>query len=327
MKKLIIQIPCYNEEETLPTTLACLPRSLEGVDKVEWLIIDDGSSDKTVEVAKAHGVDYCISHTKNMGLANAFMTGIEACLERDADIIVNTDADNQYNAEDIPKLIAPILTGKAEIVVGARPIKEIEHFSFIKKWLQNLGSWAVRLASRTDIPDATSGFRAISRRAARQLHVFNDYTYTLETIIQAGQKQIPITWVPIRTNPFLRPSRLIRSIPSYITKSIVTILRIFVVYKPFRFFFTIGIILFLMGTIVGVRFLWYYFTGSGSGLVQSLILASILIGIGFQTIVVAFLADLLSVNRRLLENMTPKDNIFPTEDASEKVSSYFQKCP
>lgn len=303
MKKLIIQIPCFNEEETLPTTLQCLPRELEGIEKVEWLIVDDGSSDKTVEVARAHGVDHCVSHAQNMGLARAFMTGIEASLERGADIIVNTDADNQYNAEDIPKLIAPILAGKAEIVVGARPIKEIEHFSVIKKWLQNLGSWTVRLASKTDIPDATSGFRAISRSAAIQLNVFNNYTYTLETIIQAGQKGIPITWVPIRTNAFLRPSRLIRSMPSYIAKSIVTILRIFVVYKPFRFFLSIGTTLFLVGTIIGVRFLWYYVTGAGAGRVQSLILASILIGIGFQTIVVAFLADLLSVNRRLLEDL------------------------
>lgn len=303
MKKLMIQIPCFNEEETLPATLQCLPRELEGVGRVEWLVVDDGSSDRTVEVARAHGVDHCVSHSKNMGLAKTFMTGIEACLERGADIIVNTDADNQYQAEDIPKLIAPILAGKAEIVVGARPIQEIEHFSFIKKWLQRLGSWTVRLASKTDIPDATSGFRAISRNAARQLNVFNNYTYTLETIIQAGQKEIPITWVPIRTNAFLRPSRLIRSIPSYISKSIVTILRIFVVYKPFRFFLTIGTTLFFLGTIIGVRFLWYFFTQDGGGRVQSLILASILIGIGFQTIVVAFLADLLSVNRRLLEDL------------------------
>lgn len=306
MKKLIIQIPCLNEEETLPTTLRCLPRQIEGIDRVEWLIIDDGSSDNTVEVARAHGVDHCISHAKNMGLARAFMTGIEACIDRGADIIVNTDADNQYNAEDIPTLIAPILAGEAEIVVGARPIQEIEHFSLIKKWLQNLGSWTVRLASKTDIPDATSGFRAISANAARQLNVFNNYTYTLETIIQAGQKEIPITWVPIRTNAFLRPSRLIRSIPSYISRSIVTILRIFVVYKPFRFFLTVGATLLSLGVVIGLRFLWYYLTEGGEGHIQSLILASILLGIGFQTVVVAFLADLLSVNRRLIEDVKCK---------------------
>jgi len=300
---------------------------LEGVEKVEWLIVDDGSSDKTVEVARAHGVDHCVSHAQNMGLARAFMTGIEASLERGADIIVNTDADNQYNAEDIPKLIAPILAGKAAIVVGARPIQEIEHFSVIKKWLQKLGSWTVRLASKTDIPDATSGFRAISREAARQLNVFNNYTYTLETIIQAGQKEIPITWVPIRTNAYLRPSRLIQNIPSYISRSIVTILRIFVVYKPFRFFLTIGTTLFLLGTITGVRFLWYYFSGAGAGRVQSLILASILIGIGFQTIVVAFLADLLSVNRRLLEDLKCKRQErrrFEPETEKERIHAEFR---
>ena len=303
MKKLIIQIPCYNEEESLPTTLAALPREATGVDKVEWLIIDDGSTDHTVEVAREHGVDYSVSHRKNLGLARAFMTGIHACLDRGADIIVNTDADNQYCADDIPKLIEPILTGEAEIVVGARPIAQIKHFSPVKKFLQNLGSWAVRIASKTDIPDATSGFRAFSRGAAKQLNVFNNYTYTLETIIQAGQKEIPIKWVPIRTNEYLRPSRLIKSIPSYIRQSVITILRIFVVYKPFRFFMSIGAGFFAVGTLIGIRFLWHYFSEGGSGRIQSLIFASILIGIGFQTIIVAFIADLLSVNRRLLEDL------------------------
>ena len=303
MKKLIIQIPCYNEEESLPTTLAALPREATGVDKVEWLIIDDGSTDHTVEVAREHGVDYSVSHRKNLGLARAFMTGIHACLDRGADIIVNTDADNQYCADDIPKLIEPILTGEAEIVVGARPIAQIKHFSPVKKFLQNLGSWAVRIASKTDIPDATSGFRAFSRGAAKQLNVFNNYTYTLETIIQAGQKEIPIKWVPIRTNEYLRPSRLIKSIPSYIRQSVITILRIFVVYKPFRFFMSIGAGFFAVGTLIGIRFLWHYFSEGGSGRIQSLIFASILIGIGFQTIIVAFIAVLLSVNRRLLEDL------------------------
>jgi len=303
MKKLIIQIPCFNEEETLPITLSALPRKISGVDQVEWLIIDDGSTDHTVEVAKRHGVDHTVCHRKNLGLARAFMTGIHACLYRGADIIVNTDADNQYCADDIPKLIAPILSGEAEIVVGARAINEIEHFSPIKKFLQKLGSWTVRIASKTDIPDATSGFRAFSRDAAEQLNVFNNYTYTLETIIQAGQKDIAIKWVPIRTNEYLRPSKLIKSIPSYIQQSVVTIVRIFIVYKPFRFFMSLGASIFAVGTLIGVRFLWYYFTEGGSGRVQSLILASILIGIGFQTIIVAFVADLLSVNRRLLEDL------------------------
>ena len=301
--KLIIQIPCYNEEKTLETTLSALPREVPGVDIVEWLIIDDGSKDRTVEVAKAHGVDHVVSLPRNQGLAKAFMAGLEASLTAGADIIVNTDADNQYCADCIPDLIRPILEAKAEMVVGARPIEQIEHFSFSKKLLQRLGSWTVRLASSTDIPDAPSGFRAISKEAARKLNVFNNYTYTLETIIQAGQKNISVTWVPIRTNESLRPSRLVKSILSYVRRSVFTILRIFVIYNPFRFFIFIGAVLFILGALIGTRFLWYFFFGQGGGHIQSLILASILIGIGFQTIMVAFIADLLSVNRRLLEEL------------------------
>ncbi|HUT70494.1 MAG TPA: glycosyltransferase family 2 protein [Desulfatiglandales bacterium] len=304
--KLIIQIPCFNEEKTLPITLSALPRNVPGVDSVEWLIIDDGSTDHTVEVAKEYGVDHVVALPRNQGLAKAFMAGLEASLKAGADIIVNTDADNQYCADCIPDLIRPILEAKAEMVVGARPIEEIEHFSFIKKLLQRLGSWAVRLASNTDIPDAPSGFRAISREAARKLNVFNGYTYTLETIIQAGQKNIPVTWVPIRTNEYLRQSRLVKNLASYVRRSILTILRIFVVYNPFRFFVSIGALLFTLGTLIGIRFLWYFLNGQGGGHVQSLILASILIGIGFQTIMVAFIADLLSVNRRLLEELQYK---------------------
>lgn len=304
--KLIIQIPCYNEEHTLPTTLTGLPREVPGLDKVEFLVIDDGSTDNTVKVAKEHGVDHVVSHSHNMGLAQSFTTGLNTCIERGADIIVNTDADNQYDAGCISDLIHPILTGKAEIVVGARPINNIKYFSRIKRYLQSLGSWSVRLASGTDIPDAPSGFRAMTKNAAKKLNVFNSYTYTLETIIQAGQKNIPITWVPVRVNKPLRPSRLITSIPSYVMRSIFTILRIFVVYRPFRFFITIGIALLILGIIPGVRFLFYYLTGDGKGHIQSLILSSILIGIGFQTIIVAFVADLLSVNRRLLEELQYK---------------------
>lgn len=304
--KLIIQIPCYNEEETLAVTLSALPRQVPGVDVVEWLVVDDGSTDRTMEVAKANGVDHVVRLLRNQGLAKAFMAGLEASLKTGADIIVNTDADNQYCADCIPDLIRPILEGKAEIVVGARPVDEIKHFSPIKKFLQKLGSWTVGLASNTDIPDAPSGFRAISREAARKLNVFNDYTYTLETIIQAGQKDIPITSVPVRTNEYLRPSRLVRGMLSYTRKSILTILRIFVVYKPFRFFMSIGGVLIALGALIGLRFLWYYFTVGGSGKVQSLILASILIGIGFQTMMVAFIAELLSVNRRLIEDLQYK---------------------
>lgn len=301
--KLIIQIPCYNEAGTLGIALAALPRQVDGFDTVEWLIIDDGSQDDTVRVARKHGVDHVVRHTRNQGLARTFMTGLDACLRLGADVIVNTDADNQYNADDIPVLTQPIVERRADIVVGARPIETIQHFSLIKKWLQKLGSWVVRVASKTDIPDAPSGFRAMSRAAAQRLMVFNDYTYTLETIIQAGQKNMAITSVPIRVNEDLRPSRLVKSIPSYIKRSIVTIVRIFVVYRPFRFFGTIGIVLFGAGFLIGLRFLWKLLGGEGEGHVQSLILASVLLGMGFQTILVAFVADLLAANRKLMEDV------------------------
>jgi len=301
--KLIIQIPCFNEAESLPITLNGLPREVDGFDKVEWLVIDDGSTDNTVEVANKNKVDYIIQHTKNQGLAKSFMTGIDACINLGADVIVNTDADNQYNPKDIVKLVQPILKGKADIVVGARPIDTVKHFTFIKKVLQKLGSWVVRVVSKADIPDAPSGFRAISREAALHLNVFNDYTYTLETIIQVGKKNMAIMSVPIRVNEYLRPSRLLRSTPSYIKQSIVTIVRIFVVYKPFRFFMSIGMFFFALGFLMGLRFLGYYALGKGQGHIQSLILASIFLGIGFQTMLVAFVADLLAVNRRLVEDI------------------------
>jgi glycosyltransferase involved in cell wall biosynthesis len=301
--KLIIQIPCFNEAESLPETLKSLPRQVKGFEEVEWLVIDDGSTDNTPEIAKAHGVHHIVQHTKNQGLAKAFMTGIDACLRLGADVIVNTDADNQYNAADIPRLVQPVLDGKADIVVGTRPIEAIEHFSFLKKLLQKLGSWVVRVVSKTSIPDAPSGFRAISRQAAMHINVFNDYTYTLETIIQAGQKNMAVVSVPIRVNKDMRPSRLIKSIRSYITKSIMTIFRIFVIYKPFRYFFTIGSMLFASGFLIGVRFLYFYATTGGAGHIQSLILAAVFLAIGMQIILVAFLADLLSVNRKLLEDI------------------------
>jgi glycosyltransferase involved in cell wall biosynthesis len=301
--KLIIQIPCFNEEETLPVTLSALPRAVDGFDSVEWLIIDDGSTDKTVEVAKAHGVDHIVRHAGNMGLARAFRTGIDACLRSGADVIVNTDADNQYNADDIPALTLPILQNRADLVIGIRPISSIGDFSRIKKILQKLGSWVVRLASKTNVPDATSGFRAMSRPAAQHLMVFNNYTYTLETIIQAGHKNMAIISVPIRVNKQLRPSHLVKSIPAYIRKSIVTILRIFIIYRPFLFFGSIGAALFFAGFLIGLRFLWKYLGGEGSGHIQSLILSSILLGMGFQTLLISFVADLLSANRILLEDI------------------------
>lgn len=302
MTKLIIQIPCYNEERTLGITLAALPRQIPGIDRVEWLIVNDGSRDRTVEVAKEFGVDHIVNFPTNQGLAKGFMAGLEACLRAGADIIVNTDADNQYCADDIPKLIQPILLGQAEMVVGSRPIWDTRHFSTIKKLLQNFGSWMVRLASNTDIPDAPSGFRAFSRQAAMQLNVFNNYTYTLETIIQAGQKGIAVTSVPIRTNPNLRRSRLVRSIPSYVFRSAMTILRIFMLYKPLRFFTILGSIPLTIGTLVGLRWvLLFFLVDPTRSRTPSLILAAILILIGFQLWMFGLIADLLAANRRLLE--------------------------
>jgi glycosyltransferase involved in cell wall biosynthesis len=303
MRKLVIQIPCYNEEVALGVTLSALPRAIPGVDVVEWLIIDDGSTDKTVEVARAHRVDHIVRLPRHQGLARAFIAGLEASLRAGADLIVNADADNQYCADDIPQLIAPILAGEAEIVVGARPISEIEHFSPAKKLLQKLGSWVVRRASNTDIPDAPSGFRAMSRDAAMRLHVFNEYTYTLETIIQAGQKGMVITSVPIRTNEDLRPSRLVKSIPAYIRHQVLTLLRIFMTYRPFRFFAVPGITLFGLGVLIGLRFIYFYVTQRGAGHIQSLILAALLMGMGTFLAIVGLLADLISVNRQLLERV------------------------
>jgi len=301
--KLIIQMPCLNEAETLPIALKALPRKVKGFDKVEWLIINDGSTDNTVEVARECGVDHVVNFKKNQGLAKAFMAGLKKSLELGADVIVNTDADNQYNADDIPKLTQPVIDHKADYVIGTRPIDKTKHFSPLKKLLQKLGSWVVRKFSNTEVADAPSGFRAMSRECALQLNVYNNYTYTLETIIQAGQKNMAIVSVPIRTNEDLRPSRLLSSIPNYIKKSAFTIFRIFVVYQPFRFFMTIAVILFTAGLVLGGRFLYYYFTGDGSGHLQSVVLSGVLLGMGFQTGLIAFIADLLAVNRKLLEEI------------------------
>lgn len=314
--KLIIQIPCYNEADTLAIALAALPRDVPGFDCVEWLIIDDGSQDNTVQVAKESGVDHIVRHARNQGLARGFMSGIGACLRLGADVVVNTDADNQYNADDIPALTAPILDGRADIVVGARPIETIEHFSLAKKFLQKLGSWVVRTASRTDIPDAPSGFRAMSRDAAQQLVVFNEYTYTLETIIQAGQKNMAITSVPVRVNEDLRLSRLVKSVPSYVRRSIATIIRIFIIYRPFLFFGTISALLFGAGFLLGLRFLYFYVSGEGAGHIQSVVLAAVLLGMGFQTLLIAFVADLLAANRKLLEDIRYTVKRIPGEKPS-----------
>ena len=301
--KLIIQIPCFNEEQTLGITYNDLPRYIEGIDEIEYLIINDGSRDKTVEVAKKLGFHHIVSFKQNKGLAYGFMAGIDACLHLDADIIVNTDADNQYCGEDIEKLVRPILNNEADIVIGERPIDQTEHFSWKKKKFQHLGSWVVRVASGTDIPDAPSGFRAYSREAALRLNVINEYTYTLETIIQAGHDKIAMTSVPIRTNGELRPSRLFSSMWRYMKRSSTVIIRSFMMYKPLRFFMLLGGLLFLIGFLIGVRYLVFFFAGNSSGHIQSLILAAILIIMGVQTIVAGLLSDLIAANRKLLEDV------------------------
>ena len=301
--KLIIQIPCYNEAETLEVALNDLPKQIDGIDEIEYLIINDGSKDNTVEVAKNWGVHYVVNFKCNKGLAKGFMAGLDACLRQGADIIVNTDADNQYCGADIEKLVRPILDGKADIVIGERPIDDTEHFSPLKKKLQHIGSWTVRVASKTDVPDAPSGFRAYSRQAALKMNVVNEYTYTLETIVQAGRNKMAITSVPIRTNPELRKSRLFNSMFGYIKKSMLTIIRAFMMYKPLRFFTIIGSVIFLIGLIVGSRFLVFVFMGESGGHIQSLILASTLLLLGFQTFISGLQADLIASNRKLLEDI------------------------
>jgi glycosyltransferase involved in cell wall biosynthesis len=301
--KLIIQVPCLNEEESLPVTLAALPREVAGFDTVEWLVIDDGSTDRTAEVARACGVDHVVRHSANLGLARAFMTGIEAALQAGADVIVNTDADNQYFAGDIPTLVAPILAGRAQIVIGARPIADIDTFSPLKKLLQNVGSGIVRLASGADIPDAPSGFRAYHKDAAHKLFVLNSYTYTLETIIQAGRKGVPMTWVPVRVNPEMRPSRLVRGIFNYVRRSALTIVRISVLYSPVRFFALLALIVGLPGLLGVARFLTYYLRGEGNGHVQSLVLSGALLATAVVLMMAGILADLIAANRLLLEDI------------------------
>ena len=301
--KLIIQIPCYNEAETLEVALNDLPKQIDGIDEIEYLIINDGSKDNTVEVAKNWGVHYVVNFKCNKGLAKGFMAGLDACLRQGADIIVNTDADNQYCGADIEKLVRPILDGKADIVIGERPIDDTEHFSPLKKKLQHIGSWTVRVASKTDVPDAPSGFRAYSRQAALKMNVVNEYTYTLETIVQAGRNKMAITSVPIRTNPELRKSRLFNSMFGYIKKSMLTIIRAFMMYKPLRFFTIIGSVIFLIGLILGIRFLVFVFMGESGGDIQSLILASTLLLLGFQTFISGLQADLIASNRKLLEDI------------------------
>jgi glycosyltransferase involved in cell wall biosynthesis len=301
--KLIIQIPCFNEEATLPATLADLPRTLDGVDEIEWLIIDDGSSDRTVAVAREHGVDHVVCFPGNRGLARAFTAGIDACLALGADIIVNTDGDNQYPGDAIGQLIQPLLEGKADIVIGDRQTANIEHFSIGKKFLQKFGSWVVRLASGTDVPDAVSGFRAWSRPAAERLFIVSDYTYTIESIIQAGSHRSRIQSVPIKTNLKLRESRLLKSIPTYVRRSAGTIIRIYTMYKPLKVFVTLGLLMFIPAFGLGARFVYHLVSDpTRSGHMQSLILVAILAITGVQFIMFGLLADLIAANRKMHED-------------------------
>ncbi len=301
--KLIIQIPCYNEAETLTIALDALPKKIDGIDQIETLIINDGSKDATVQVAKDWGVDHIVSFPQNKGLAKGFMAGIDACIRCGADIIVNTDADNQYCGEDIEKLVRPILNNEAEIVIGERPIDNIDDFSPLKKKLQHFGSFVVRKASATDIPDAPSGFRAFSRDAALHINVINSYTYTLETIVQAGRNRMAITSVPVRTNPELRKSRLFHSMGGYIKKSMLTIIRAYMMYKPLVFFLICGAVPFLIGLVFIIRFLIYYIKGVGMGHIQSLVVAAMLVMVGFMTFIMGMQADIIAANRKILEDV------------------------
>ena len=301
--KLIIQIPCYNETESLPETVAQLPRQIDGVDKVEFLVVDDGSSDATVETARACGVDHVLSLPHHSGLATAFAAGLEACLRLGADLIVNTDADNQYNAADIPLLVRPLLRGEAEMVIGDRGVATLQTFSPLKRRLQVIGSQVVSRAAGLDVPDATSGFRAMTRDVALHTIVLSDYSYTLETIIQAGNRSTRVISVPVRTNPPKRPSRLMTDMGQYLKHSSATIIRSYTMYRPLRVFSTVGTIFALSGLALVIRFLVFYFQGLGGGHIQSLILAAVLLIVGFQTWLIGLLADLVGKNRRLMEEV------------------------
>lgn len=304
--KLIIQIPCLNEEANIADTLKDLPTSIEGIDEIEILIIDDGSKDNTVNIALSNGADHVISHTNNKGLAQAFSSGLTESLRLNADIIVNTDADNQYQGKFIKDLVKPIIDKKSEMVIGVRNIDSIDEFSIVKKFLQKFGSWIVRKVSGTSVEDATSGFRAYSKEAALKLNKFNEYTYTLDTIVQAGNKNISIQTIPIQTNPSIRPSRLFKSTSAYVFKSSFAIIRIFMIYRPLKMFTLIGVTSFLCGSFIGLRYLVFILLGTDGGNIQSLILASILIISGVFLITMGFIADLLAANRKLIEELTYK---------------------
>jgi len=319
--KLFIQIPCFNEEDTLAATIADLPKELAGVDEIEYLIVDDGSTDKTVETARALGVGHIVSYPNNRGLAYAFSAGVDACLRLGADVIVNTDADNQYCGADIEKLVEPILAGRAEIVIGTRPIDKIEHFSAQKKRFQRIGSMVVRIASGTDVPDAPSGFRAYTRDAAMRINVINEYTYTLETIIQAGMNKTPIASVPVRTNPQTRKSRLFKNMWSYMFRSASIIFRSIMMYRPLKFFVSIGTAIAAIGLAFVIRFIIIAIIDSPEGHIQSLVLSAMMIMVGMQFIVSGMQANIISANRKILEDIQVKIR----EDYYSKAASKVNK--
>lgn len=316
--KLIIQIPCYNEAETLPIALRDLPRELPGIDDIELLVVDDGSQDQTAEVACRLGVHHLYRFPQRVGLARAFVAGLDLALTAGADIIVNTDADNQYDARDLPQLIKPIMERRADIVVGDRGVANLRHFSPTKRFLQRIGSWVVHLASGLSVPDATSGFRAFSREAALRMTVLSDYSYTLETLIQAGARNLSVAYVPVHTLPETRKSRLIQSTPNYLAQSVLTILRAYAMYKPMRIFLIVGSLMILIGLVPAVRFLYFYFAGSGSGHIQSLIFAAVLLIVGFQVLLIGLLADVIGFNRKILEEVLYRLRKVELERDSEK---------
>jgi len=303
MTKLVIQIPCLNEAATLPATLRDLPKEIPGVDVIEVLIIDDGSHDGTSDVAKAHGVHHIVRFRANKGLAAAFAAGIDTSLKLGADYIVNTDADNQYSGQDVSTLLSPLVRGEADVVIGDRNVRTLQHMPWLKRWLQLVGSWVVRQVSNTRVPDTTSGFRAYTREAALRLTIVSDFSYTLESIIQAGKQRMAIAHVPVATNKITRQSRLFESVFAYIRQSAATVVRIYAMYEPLKLFTTTGLVFFLVGLLISLRFLYYYFNGEGQGHLQSLILSAVLMIVGFQVLLIGLMADVISASRKLTEEV------------------------